>query len=310
MVDDPAVDRAANLPALSYSQRMARAEDKQRLVREFLSSGEQWTTTANAAVLLNLSRQQTEKCLHRLVDLGELTSSEMFLNLGGWRRERVWGATRALLDAHGQPDLAAFSSSRVNAAYAPHHLHTQHLHILSRGAGLRWIPGKILSAQSWRDCKNKAAGRLRKVPDAMLLVPYPSKIGEYHRVAVEVELHQKTAVRYKDSISRHLDDMGILTEGSTERGRELRELAKQNAVPRGRHYDQVHYICPSGNQKTFQATFDKIGFVKNSFGLLTLEDFHRYRIKFFSADEWIAKLKDWKTKSTETMQRWKIAEDL
>lgn len=309
-MSDPTLGPAANLPALSFPERMARAEEKQRLVREFLVSGEQWTTTANAGALLNLSRQQTEKCLHRLVELGELTSSEMFLNLGGWRRERVWGATRALLDAHGQPDLAAFSPNRVNAAYAPHHLHTQHLHILSRGAGLRWVPGKILSAQSWRDNKNKAAGRMRKVPDAMLFIPVASKIGAYHRIAVEVELHQKTSSRYKDSISRHLDDMGVLIEGSTQHGQELRERAQQNLVPRGRQYDQVHYICPAGNQKTFQAMFDKIGVVKNSFGLLTLEDFHRYRIKFFSADEWIAKLIGWKTKSVDALAQWKIAEDL
>ena len=309
MSDPTATGRAANLPTLSFPQRMARVEEKQRLVREFLASGEQGTTTQNMSALLSLSRQQTEKCLHHLVDLGDLSTSTMHLHLGGWRRERVWGATRALLDANGQPDLPAFSPTRVNPAYAPHHLHTQHLHILSLGAGLRWVPGKVLSAQSWKDTKNKAAGCMRKVPDSMLFVP-SSRPGVYKRIAVEVELHQKTAARYRDSISRHLDDLGILVEGHTEHGQKLRDLAKQNATPVGRHYEEVHYICPAGNQKTFQAMFDKISVVKNSFGLLTLEDFHRYRIKFFSADEWIAKLADWKTKSTETMQKWKIAEDL
>lgn len=169
---------------MTYTERMARAATKQTLLRNFLASGEVYTSTSIAAQLMSCSISSAERTLKSMARAGEL-KSEAHLVEG--RRLTAWGITPhglALADQFNHPH---FELGRISSSYIPHHLLTQQARLSAAAAGWAWQPGKLLHNTG-----------LPKVPDGLGTRP------DERKVAVEIELNIKSQRRFQSAIAQHL----------------------------------------------------------------------------------------------------------
>lgn len=176
------------LLAMSYQERIVRAQAKRTLILTFLASGEMYSTTQIIARLLANSPSSAERTLVWLVKSGALKTEQ---HLIGSRLTNIYGITSHGLALADVFDMPYFQLGRTNSAYIPHHLETQTARLNSESAGwTSWQPGKTMHNLG-----------LKKIPDALVINPAGM------RVAIEIERHIKTPKRYSEIISSHLQSI-------------------------------------------------------------------------------------------------------
>lgn len=177
-----------NIPRMSRLEIMARAEAKQQLVLDFLSSGEVWSTGPILQMLLGLSARRVQALLQRMERDGLLKSVRVD---GFGKLQNACGITPTGL---AFSENAAADCPRFECLPSPqfmqHHLDTQRARLQAEAAGWQWTPGKLLYNKGFQ-----------KVPDALATSP----TGE--RVAVEIERTIKTPLRYAQVIPAALKDV-------------------------------------------------------------------------------------------------------
>lgn len=288
---DMPTSRSNNLPALTYAERLLRAESKRKQVKTFLASGEVWGSTATLSMLLNLGWKQTERTLQAMVVDGDLAEDRLFVK---GRPVHLWGLTSHALATSNAHELPSFRPGRQNSEFVEHHLLTQQLHIRTLGVpGLEFIPGKVIQSRIARASGQDADGqieRLSKIPDAMLLRLTPR--GTLVRYALEMEKTIKRDSAYVDAFMRHLSDFGTIRLDEVawrEQRRSHEEAHAKNGICFGVHYDIVHYIQPSDHVAALEAIFGRINVLKGGGIHRKVCDFDRARIRFFSLTSWF----DW-----------------
>jgi hypothetical protein len=177
-----------NIPHMSRSEIMARAEAKQQLVLDFLSSGEVWTTGPLLSQLLGLSARRAQALAARM----ERDSLLKAVKIEGFGKlQFAWGITPTGLafSEHAAADCPRFESL-PSPQFMAHHLDTQRCRLQAEACGWAWEPGKLLYNKDFQ-----------KVPDALATSP----TGE--RVAIEIERTIKTPLRYQQVIPAALKDI-------------------------------------------------------------------------------------------------------
>ncbi|MGE0073439.1 MAG: hypothetical protein AB7S55_10330 [Thiomonas sp.] len=177
-----------NIPRMSRAQINARAQAKEKIVLDFLASGEVWTTEPILCRLLSLSARRVQVLLTRMARDG-LVKSEKVEGFG--RLRRAWGITPTgiAFSENAAPDCPRFESL-PSLQFMQHHLDTQRARLQAEAAGWAWKAGKLLYNTG-----------LLKVPDALATSP----TGE--RIAVEIERTIKTPLRYQQIIPQALRDI-------------------------------------------------------------------------------------------------------
>ncbi|MDD5298221.1 MAG: hypothetical protein PHU46_15050 [Rhodocyclaceae bacterium] len=174
---------------LSPQEIKDRVKAKRRIILDFLASGEVWTTTEIACLLLQCARPGTLSTLKQLERDKEITAGIVD---SGIRKISVYGITSHGLAVASQFGGRSFDGvASINPAYISHHTDTQLARLMAEAAGwLEWKPGKALYG----------AGFL-KVPDALVTT------SDGQIVSVEIERHVKTPKRYSKSIAATLQDI-------------------------------------------------------------------------------------------------------
>jgi DNA-binding PadR family transcriptional regulator len=170
-------------------ERAARKDAKRRLLLDFLASGEVYTTTEIASVIMSASRPVATSTLKSMEREGVLKAES---HMNGGRQVRIWGITpHGLALANVFEDVPFFELGRTNSDYIPHHLQSQRARLAAEEAGWTdWTPGKTLYGQG-----------LKKIPDAVSTSP------DGKRVALEIERFIKTPKRYAEIISSYLQEI-------------------------------------------------------------------------------------------------------
>ena len=169
---------------MTYTERMARAVAKQTLLRNFLASGEVYTSISIAAQLMACSISSAQRTLKSMVRFGEL-KCEVHLVEG--RKLSLWGVTPHGLALADQFDRPHFELGRISSSYIPHHLLTQQARLQAEAVGWAWQPGKLLHNTG-----------LPKVPDGLGIRP------DERKVAIEIEQNIKSQRRFQSAVAQHL----------------------------------------------------------------------------------------------------------
>lgn len=175
-----------NLPSMTHTQRMARAQDKTDILLRFLGSGEVFTTAQVAAQLWHVDRRRAAAGMRSMEARG-LLKSEMH----DVRAQDVciFGITPhglALADCFGNPH---HELGRTNGAQIEHRIAGQRMRIRAEAAGwTAWTPERVI----------RLTPGLRKLPDAA------ATDSAGHRIAVEIERSIKTPKRYAEIIVAYL----------------------------------------------------------------------------------------------------------
>lgn len=171
-------------PKMTHIEAMARHAAKQKIILDFLGSGESYTTVAIAADLLQLSLRRTRAALDGLVKDGSLKSEMHHVDA---HKLALYGITAHGLAIADRLDAPEFEKGRVNSAYIPHHIDTQRMRLRAEANGWTgWTPDRAM----------RTSGEKR--PDAMAI----TRTG--HRVAIEIERHAKSPRRYAEFIAKYL----------------------------------------------------------------------------------------------------------
>ncbi|MDD5395485.1 MAG: hypothetical protein PHE17_20875 [Thiothrix sp.] len=176
----------APLPVMTHAERLARQQAKSKILLEFLSCGEVYTSTNISSELLQLSRQRTESTLKSLEKAGFLKSELHNVNA---RNIRIFGITPHGLAAADAPAGAPFFElGRTQPGWIMHRLEGQRMRLRAENSGWRdWTPERALRAKN-----------LKKVPDAVATMP------DGRRIAIEVERYAKTPKRYAELVIAYL----------------------------------------------------------------------------------------------------------
>ena len=192
-----------NLPAhpelhpsmrMTRAQKLARAEDKRRLVMDFLGSGEVYSTISVLARLMGVSEQTAQPVLKRLVEEKMLKVEK---NAIPFSNLKLWG-----ISAHGlaltetsHPKCPEFSVGKTSASFVAHHIEGQHVRLDLELAGwTNYIPGKLLMVENSQR-KNKC------IADAQVTRP------DERLAAIEIERHVKSRARLALVIAAHLQQI-------------------------------------------------------------------------------------------------------
>lgn len=195
-------------PALKmpYTEKMERAEQKRKLVLDFLASGEIFTTAAVAAELLQLNEQTIMRMFNRL-------AAEQLLRVDPkaipFSKLKLWGITAhgLALTKSANPRCHEFRVGRTKPAFLEHHLDCQRVRIALQNNGwTNWVPDKLLRIENSK--------RLKKIPDALAVCP------DGVRVAIEIERNIKSKSRMQEMMAGH-----------------IRQLEEDR-------YDAIHYFTP------------------------------------------------------------------
>jgi hypothetical protein len=229
---------------LDHAQRIARNEEKTRLVLRFLRD-ETWT---HIDVLQNLLGIKTRSPVHtflRKLEAQNLIRSD-FLDVAYGRDIQLWGITSNGL-AHSFDDdeqyqaRPTFSVKKVTQSTMQHKLDLQYVRVLCEKKGfLNWRDGSSLGLRK--------SGF--KVPDALVDM-------NGQTVALEVERTIKTAKRYADIIASHL------------------------RAARDGHWSKVIYLCPNEKvKKQLMKVFFSVKELKFEGQVFQLTDAHYQKFSF------------------------------
>jgi hypothetical protein len=205
-------DRRANSLVADPTQRMARAQEKRRLVLRFLRD-EIWTSAEIVGLLLGITYPAAHNLLKAMGLDGLTTSSELFVrSKRGAQRAVLHGITAQGLAyawdmAEVQESRHPWEPSKTNPLFVPHNIETQRARLRATNKG--W--------HTWRPARSLVGLRLPKLPDGEVVDPSGLK------VAVEIEREIKTDKRYEAVIGAYVAQM-------KNDGR----------------WDRVDYLCPDG----------------------------------------------------------------
>lgn len=189
-----AAGRGEALPRMSFHQRIARSEEKKRILLHFLSD-EIWTTAGHAGLLLHCTRQAASATLYAL-ERERLLVKTNFLRPGRANKPQV-NSTAFGITAKGMEAIGADGRPFAGVhAHVWHHLLAQRVHIFSRLAGAKFTSERRLVIRD--------GGRRReqgKVPDGLL-----QYMGE--DLAVEVQLSRKSRTDLRTIVLNHLRKIG------------------------------------------------------------------------------------------------------
>ncbi len=253
--------RRTNCLVADPAQRVARAQEKRRLVLRFLRD-EIWTSTEVVALLLGIGYPAAHNLLKAMVRDGLTTSSELFV-----RSKR--GAQRAVLHGITAQGLAyawdlsevqesrhPWEPSKTNPLFVPHNIETQRARVRATQRG--W--------HTWRPARLMMGLGLPKLPDGDVVDPSGL------RIAVEIEREIKTDKRYEAVIGAYVAQMKI-----------------------DERWDRVDYLCPDPEfaarlARVFgrlrQLRLEGQPGVPTKVG--TLEQAHLDRFRFYANDAWPA----------------------
>jgi len=202
-----------NIPRMTREQINARAQAKEKIVLDFLASGEVWTTEPILCKLLCLSARRVQVLMARMARDGLIKS----LRVEGFGRlAHAHGITPTgiAFAENAAPDCPRFESL-PSLQFMQHHIDTQRARLQAESAGWAWKAGKLLYNSG-----------LLKVPDALAT----SSTGE--RIAVEIERTIKTPLRYQQIIPQALRDT---KSGRYDRVQYISPQNRADAVERALH---------------------------------------------------------------------------
>jgi len=197
------------IPRMSHAEIQARAAAKEKLVVEFLASGEVYTSPAILGALLGLHPRRAHDLVQRLVRDGLLATERLGPKL------LLVGITPMGLAYSEHPAAVRcprFEPGRQSPQFIEHHLDTQRARLQAEALGWTWEAGKVLYGRGWN-----------KVPDALAISP----AGE--RLAIEIERTIKTGLRYSQIIPAALRDIKV---GRYDRVQYLSPQGRADAVAR------------------------------------------------------------------------------
>lgn len=178
-------------PALTMTaqEKKERAAFKRSTLLLFLASGEQWTTLAVAAELLQTSERTALRLMKKLiaehlikVDVGIVPHSNL----------KLYGISDHGLAVTGAAlTLKAFPIGRTNPSWVKHHTQSQRIRIRGEQTGWTdWVSEKLLTV--------KNSQRLKKLPDFLMTRP------DGHKACGELERYCKSKKRLADAMGGHL----------------------------------------------------------------------------------------------------------
>jgi hypothetical protein len=178
------------LPTLSNSKIVERYENKKKLLLEFLSWGEHWTSMRIASHLWRIEERQTQSTLNKMVEK-KLLAREKISHLN------VYGITTTGLALINGPDNGkAFSKGKTPESTIRHHLLSQKVRLKLEGQGAEdWAPGKMLYGKL----------QFNRIPDGLCLLD--DKI-----TAIEIELTVKSDQRMKGILHTYFRALGHLDD--------------------------------------------------------------------------------------------------
>jgi len=168
---------------MSYLQKQARAQEKRRVLLQFIAS-ETYSDLNTCAELLGVSETNVRATLKSLENVGAVTSEGHFIQ---GRQKLIFGITSHGNGLLGLPENTFFKKSSVNSSYIQHTLQIQKIRIRAERLGYSWTPIKVL--RTWG---------LKKIPDALATDPSGKKI------SIEIERTIKSRKRYEEIASAHL----------------------------------------------------------------------------------------------------------
>lgn len=232
----------SNLPRMSRAEINARAQAKEKIVLDFLASGEVWSTVPILQILLNLSPRRVYMLMQRMERDQLLKCAAVPADAGFGRLKEAWGITPTGLAfaENAAPDCPRFESL-PSPQFMNHHLDTQRARLQAERAGWTWKPGKLLYNSG-----------MLKVPDALATSP----AGE--TIAIEIERTIKTPLRYSQIIPSALKDI------------------KSN------RYSRVIYISPQGRADAVQRALRRVDVVKVGGEAVRLTPSHWARFEFMN----------------------------
>lgn len=227
------------------AEKLARAEDKRRLVMNFLASGEVYSTVSVLAGVMGVREQTAQPLLKRMVEEKLLRVDK---NAVPFSNLKLWGIT-----AHGlaiaessHEKCTEFCVGKTSAGFVEHHLDGQRVRLdLERNGWTNYVPGKILMQEN----------ELRKgkcIPDALATRP------DGCRVAIEIERHVKSRTRLGQVIAGH-----------------LQQIDKKQ-------YEYVFYFTP--HRVALARAFLSVPAIKVGDRWEILSDAHRSKIKIMDMD--------------------------
>lgn len=230
---------------MTRAQKLARAEDKRRLVMNFLASGEVYSTIPVLARLMGVSEQTAQPVLKKLVEEKMLKVEK---NAVPFSNLKLWG-----ISAHGlaitdtaHPKCREFSVGKTSPFFIAHHIEGQHVRLDLERAGWRsYTPGKILMGEN-------CLRRNKCIADALATSP------DGRRVALEIERNIKSETRMGSAMAAH-----------------MQQFIEKN-------YDCVYYFTP--HREALERVFLKVAYVKMDNTWIKLTDSHRARFKIMDMD--------------------------
>ena len=187
----------SNLPKLSYIDKIARRDQKQALILQFLSDFEVFTSVVIVAQMLAISQSSARRTLDQMIKSGSLIAEAHYID---GHRVKIYGITSAgLLAADAEIKTPYFERLKVKSNFIQHKLETQRIRIIVEGMNAKWTPERKL-----RETKG-----LKKIPDALLEIYLDNNKVPGNRLFVECEREPKTSKRYAQILKYYLHSMEI-----------------------------------------------------------------------------------------------------
>jgi len=173
---------------MTYTDKIARRDDKQNRILQFLGDFEVFTIVSIVAQLLSVSNSSARRTLEQLVKAGLLVPESHYIN---GHAVKVYGITSAgLIVIDSDVDSPYFELKKVNSNFIVHKTTTQSLRITFESMNGAWTPER----------KIRIANRgktMKKIPDAMCEIHINDMRLPGPTLLIECELNVKTAKRMK-----------------------------------------------------------------------------------------------------------------
>lgn len=181
----------------AFADRLARAQEKENLLLDFLAGGEVSTTAEIAGILIRSSSETARRLLNKLTQRG-LLKKDQIPSIGG--STNLYGiSTLGLASApNAHSDCPAYEMGRTSPQLLQHHLDLQLVRIaLERYDDVTdWIPEKIIQVKA-----SNSERRGRKFPDGYATDRRKLKF------AIEVERNLKFGREWENTVISHFSAM-------------------------------------------------------------------------------------------------------
>lgn len=217
---------------MTTREKKERAEFKRRTLLSFLCSGEQWTTLAVVAELLQTSERNALRLLKKLIDEHLI---KVDVGIVHHSNLKLYGLTDHSIASFGAPANAkAFAIGRTNPSFVKHHIQGQLVRIKGERTGwCNWYPEKLLYVQNEM--------RLKKIPDYLMTRP------DGRKACGELERYTKSPKRLSDAMGAHLHQ---IVNGHYE----VVYYFVPDVAAQERAFARVHFMNIDGNKVKLNET--------------------------------------------------------